>query len=282
MKASAAIRAGVFASLGWFIIIVCVWLFGAESTPRSGIAQLGSLVAMILPFALIWLAAVAADSLIELRAEASALRLVVDALRRDMASPASIRVAGDAGDSRTAAQKAAPQKTSGSIVAASDAPGGQVEITAKTLILSLNFPDGPDDHDAVEALHIALNDSELARLIRAAQDAITLLAGKGVYMDDLVTHLPLAEDWRDYVAGGRGRDLSALAGIGDEAAKEKVLRLLQQDEIIRDAIHHFLRQYDRILSREAPKLSDDQLVFLSDTRSGRAFMLLADVSGNFG
>lgn len=279
MKASAPIRAGVFASIGWLFIIVCVWLFGAESTPRSGIAQLGNFAAVVLPFALIWLAAIAADSLIELRAEASALRLVVDALRRELAGPASVRPAGEAG---SGAKNSAPQKRPEQVGAAQEIPAGQFEITPKTLILSLNFPDGPDDHDAVEALHIALNDTELARLIRAAQDAITLLAGKGVYMDDLVVELPQPEHWRSYVAGGRGGDLSSLAGIRDEAAKEKVMRLLQQDEIIRDAIHHFLRQYDRILTREAESLSDEQLAILSDTRSGRAFMLLAEASGNFG
>lgn len=275
MKASAPIRAGIYASLVWLIVIVCVWLFGAESTPRSGMAQLGSVAAILSPFALIWLAAVSADNLIELRAEADALRLVADALRREISGPVSVRPAKEVADKAPLPQKRPDQVVS--------EPLDIVEaVTPKTLILSLNFPDGPEDHDAVEALRLALNDTGLARLIRAAQDVITLLAGKGVYMDDLATELAASGAWRSYAAGARGGDLSDLAGVRDDAARSKVTALLQEDHIIRDAIQHFLRQYDRILAREAPNLTDGELVMLSDTRSGRAFMLLADASGNFG
>ena len=51
--------------------------------------------------------------------------------------------------------------------------------------MALNFPDGPDDHEAIRCLRLALSHPELARLIRAAQDVVTLLASRGIYMDDI-------------------------------------------------------------------------------------------------
>ena len=74
----------------------------------------------------------------------------------------------------------------------------------------------------------------------------------------------------------------AQALLRDAETEAALSEMLRNDDILRDAVHHFLRQYDRMLGREVSRLDDAQLVALSDTRSGRAFMLLGRVSGSFG
>ncbi|HHY01612.1 MAG TPA: hypothetical protein GX686_01915, partial [Paracoccus sp.] len=122
---------------------------------------------------------------------------------------------------------------------------------------------------------------EAARTIRAAQDVVTLLAKHGVYADDLDRAALSAALWRRFLDGERGPALAQLAS-GDETSAEIAAGLIRSDEVFRDAAHHFLRQYDRTLARIAPELSDEALALLSDTRSGRGFALLAQVTGMFG
>ncbi len=154
-------------------------------------------------------------------------------------------------------------------------------MSAIDLLRALNFPDGPNDVEAIRALRAALADHETMRLIRSAQDAVTLLAQAGVYMDDLSPRRAPPRLWREFAEGQRGPRTATLAGLDDEAALDAAATLLRNDEIFRDAAHHFLRQYDRTLTRLAPELDDDLLAALAETRSGRAFTLLAQTSGIF-
>lgn len=153
------------------------------------------------------------------------------------------------------------------------------ELTPAELFLALNFPDGPDDREAIRCLRLALGDPGLARLIRAAQDVVTLLAGQGIYMDDLAPPEADPRAWRSLAEGVRGAPIAALAGAGDTAALAVVRGLLRRDEVFRDAAHHFLRQFDRLLSRHAADDEDGMLTALGGTRSGRAFLLLAEATG---
>jgi hypothetical protein len=56
---------------------------------------------------------------------------------------------------------------------------------------------------------------------------------------------------------------------------------MKQDTIFRDAAHHFLRLFDRMISQFAETASDAEISDLSDTRTARAFMLLGRVAGTF-
>lgn len=295
MNISAAIRIAIMATIGWLVLVLAFWLLGPEGAPRSGLGRLANAVAVILPVALIWMAALAADNLSVLRSEADSLRLIVDSMRRgadtggvsrgdngaaspDAAIPAALPTRAGAVQSPPAKEPA--QETTQSRLDL-EAPGEPVVIDPRDLILGLDFPSGPDDRDAIAALHAALADAELARLIRSAQDVITLLAGQGVYMDSLTPDLPRPELWRRFAAGMRGGTIVGLAGLRDAETEAALSDMLRNDDILRDAVHHFLRQYDRMLGREVSRLDDAQLVALSDTRSGRAFMLLGRVSGSF-
>ena len=286
MTLSPAVRIGLFVTIGWLLLVAGFWLFGPQGAPRSGLARLGTAVAVIAPVVLVWMAALAADALSMLRAEADSLRLVVDSLRREAASGPRAEalpappVPGLA-PAATRMRDAAPDARQSRLPLDPPAPA-PAEVSARDLILGLNFPDGPEDAEGVAALRAALADPDLARAIRAAQDVITLLAGRGIYMDDLRPDLPRPELWRRFAAGMRGGAVAGLAGLCDADIEARLTRDLREDEILRDAVHHFLRQYDRMLGARVAGLDDAQLVALSDSRSGRAFMLLGRVSHSFG
>ncbi|HRO15349.1 MAG TPA: hypothetical protein PLL33_09950 [Paracoccus sp. (in: a-proteobacteria)] len=146
------------------------------------------------------------------------------------------------------------------------------------LVTALNFPDGPDDHAAIQALRTALSDPETARVIRAAQDVVTLLAKGGIYMDDLSPAAIPPAVWRRLAAGGRSAALTELAAVSDAGMLDLAAGMMRNDEVFRDAAHHFLRQYDRTLARVGEDLNDTGLAAMADTRSGRAFILLAQVA----
>ncbi|RJK99755.1 hypothetical protein D3P06_14265, partial [Paracoccus aestuarii] len=155
-------------------------------------------------------------------------------------------------------------------------------IAPVTLIQALNFPDGPDDHAAIEALRAALADPANSRVLRAAQDVVTLMAGRDIYMDDLPPHPARPDVWRRFAAGERGSAVAALGGIHQPEALQIAAAMMQEDEIFRDTAQHFLRHFDGLTARLVPHLDDLQIAVLADSRSARAFMLLGRVSGVFG
>lgn len=298
-----AVVVGAVVTGAWLLLVALFWLFGPEGAPLSGLARLVTLVGVLGPVALIWLAVGLAGTIAGLRSDALLLRAQLDMLRGGTGEAAGDGTAGDSGASggmplRPAA--VAPRRDAAGQPAAArplrapeprqgetrqgDLPFEQpapVKVAPEDLIAALNFPDGPDDHRAIAALRASLADPEAARTIRAAQDVVTLLAKHGVYADDLDRAALSAALWRRFLDGERGPALARLAS-GDEASAEIVAGLIRSDEVFRDAAHHFLRQYDRTLARIAPELSDEALALLSDTRSGRGFALLAQVTGMFG
>jgi len=298
-----AVVVGAAVTGAWLLLVALFWLFGPEGGPVSGLARLLALMGVLLPVALIWLAVGLAGAIAGLKRESVLLRaqlgLLPDAsAEEDDNDP--VGAAGHAGAGPARATDAAPAVRPQPRIAAprparapEPRPGearqgalpfeqaAPVEVPPAQLIAALNFPDGPDDHHAIAALRASLADPEAARTIRAAQDVVTLLAQHGVYADDLDCAALSAALWRRFLDGERGPALARLAS-GDETAAGIVAGLMRSDEVFRDAAHHFLRQYDRTLARIAPELSDEALALLSDTRSGRGFALLAQVTGMFG
>ena len=56
---------------------------------------------------------------------------------------------------------------------------------------------------------------------------------------------------------------------------------MRDNTVFRDAAHHFLRRFDRMLAQVAPRIDDEALSILTETRSSRAFMLLGRSAGMF-
>ncbi|WP_282601976.1 hypothetical protein [Paracoccus sp. PARArs4] len=280
----------------WLFLVALFWMLapGGEGG-GGGIARLMAVVGVALPLALIWLAVSLARSIAVLRAEAEDLRATLARMGGDIPeapAPApkplhgGIAPAPDAPRPQSRPRLPEPPRPDAPRPDAQpsmalDAPPSQ-SVDAATLIRALNFPDGPDDHEAIDALRQALRDTTNSRVLRSAQDVVTLLAGRDIYMDDLPPDAAQADAWRRFAAGERGSAVASLGAVHDDQALEAVSAMLHDDDVFRDTAHHFLRNFDGLLARLVPELDDLQIAVMADSRSGRAFMLLGRVAGAFG
>ncbi|SEQ73340.1 hypothetical protein SAMN05428995_10739 [Loktanella sp. DSM 29012] len=156
-----------------------------------------------------------------------------------------------------------------------------VPLETAELIRALNFPEDERDTAGFGALRRALKDRSAGKLIKASQDVLTLLSQDGIYMDDLKPDRAKPDLWRRFAQGERGRAVAALGGIRDRSSLALTAGRMREDVIFRDAAHHFLRLFDRMLAQVEPDASDAEMIALADTRSARAFMIVARVSGVF-
>lgn len=279
-----------------------------------------TLMAVFLPVAMIWVAAAASRSSRIMREESARLQAAIDALRKTYVEDRQGRGASGADAAmerklneiaqatkkteavlssfRTArsplppagAAEAPAASPKGAPPGAEDQPalafGTSAEDMAPPLpnadlIRALNFPDDDQDQAGFDALRRALKDRQARQLIQASQDVLTLLSQDGIYMDDLRPDLARPEIWRRFAKGERGPSISGLGGVRDRSSLTLAAGRMREDTIFRDAAHHFLRRFDQMMANVEPRATDEEIVALSDTRTGRAFMLLGRVTGTF-
>lgn len=286
---------GLVLSAVWLVLLLLFWLLipGEADMRVSGITRILTITGIVMPLALIWMAVGFAGAIRRLRDEAAELRGNLFLLQematkrpkptnaepvRTQPQPAPVPAARPAPPPARPARPATPPRQASLHF---DAPE-PVEIPAGILVNALNFPDDANDQETIAALRMALQDRDTARVLRAAQDVVTLLAAHDIYMDDLPPDPVPPAIWRRFAEGERGETARRIGGIGDETALETVAALMRGDEIFRDTAHHFLRHFDQMLTREAPRLDDVQLTELADTRSARGFMLVGRAAGVFG
>jgi hypothetical protein len=154
-------------------------------------------------------------------------------------------------------------------------------LSVANFIRALQFPETPEDKEGFRALRLALEDRTSSKLIRAAQDVLTLLSQDGIYVDDLQPDLCHPELWRRFAGGERGRSIAALGGIRDRTSLALTASRMKADPVFRDAAHHFLRTFDKTFAAFEPNATDAELADLADTRTARAFMLFGRVTGTF-
>jgi hypothetical protein len=118
-------------------------------------------------------------------------------------------------------------------------------------------------------------------MLQAAEDVLTLLSQEGLYMDDLAPEPVDPAAWRGFFAGRRGPEMVGLGEVGDPAAVETARALMKSDPIFRDTALFFQRRFGVALDEIAAAVDDAELIRLADTRSGRAFRLMARASGAF-
>ena len=191
------------------------------------------------------------------------------------AAPALAGTAPDAaqGEAAAAAGPALPDLADAEVDTRPDWPD---------LIRALDFPRDAGDHAGFRALREALRHQSVAKMLQSAEDVLTILAQHGIFMEELSSEGVEADALRRFHAGARGAEVDAAGGIRDVEKIEKVRGLTQTDPIFRDAALFFQRRFDRMLADFLPEARDEQILALADTRSGRAFMLLARTSGAVG
>jgi hypothetical protein len=230
-------------------------------------------------------------------AEIATLRATLDALRArdEAAAQAALKSAARAAeqpapkfatrrDARPAqTASAGPDKAEAqpSLALGNGADQPDPPVSPDDLIRALNFPDGPDDAEGFRALRTALAHPVAARAVRSAQDVLTLLAQDGIYMDDLPAERARVELWRRFAQGERGRPMGPIGGVRDRSSLALTAARMRGDTIFRDAAHHFIRQFDRMLAEFEPGATDQQLSDLGATRTAKAFMLLGRVMAIF-
>lgn len=298
------------AVIGWFTLTGPA--DGDASASGAGDGFILKLFVVFLPIALIWVAAVTSRTIRDLKDEARRLQVAVDAMRhsyvqQQQAAAAATRpsvekrldeIAASTKQAETAIVTFTSSRRDGALAMRQPpAPPPQVEqpglaldqppedqrppIAVDEFIRALNFPDNAEDKEGFRCLRLALEDREAARLIRAAQDVLTLLAQDGIYVDDLRPDRAKPEVWRRFAAGERGRTIAALGGIRDRSSIALTAGRMRNDTIFRDASHHFLRQFDRSFQVFEKSATDQDIAELADTRTARAFMLFGRVTGVF-
>lgn len=255
-------RIGLIVGGVWVALLALFWLMApAPATPPSGLARLMGIMGAVMPLALIALAVVLARTIAALRAEAAELRAGLRAMR-ETAPAAPARPAASPAP-RPPAKAAAP----------APAPAQPAPLDPVQMVAALNFPNGPDDHAAIEAMRAVLRHPEAARAIRASQDIVTLLARADIYMDHLPPPSTDPAAWRDFAQGRRNGTLGPMQA---EAAVAATAAMIGGDEIFRDAALHFQRHFEAVTAKLIPELDDAQIARLADSRSARAYALIAE------
>lgn len=307
-------------SVGWVVAVLAYILVSPPGDDVRTLGLVMTLLIVFLPLALIWVAVITLRSVRDLRAEAARLQAAVDAMRASYVQTSSQMQAAalkpsvekkldeiaaatkqaetvlatftsrrDATLTQPSADRKAalampqpdPEAEEPRLALGTPAEEMRPPLSMADFIRALNFPESPEDKEGFRALRLALEDRSVAKLIRAAQDVLTLLSQEGIYMDDLKPEMARPDVWRRFAAGERGRTIAALGGIRDRSSLALTAARMREDTIFRDAAHHFLRTFDRTFAEFERNASDAELVDLADTRTARAFMLFGRVAGVF-
>jgi len=308
---------GVIASLAWIGVAGLFFFYKPVEGGALSFIMTGLIV--LLPVALLWVAVSMTRSVRSLREEAARLQAAVDAMRsafvanekagggnlkpsveRKLDEIAAAQRQTETALARfTSRRETAPAEPSADHKPALIAPQAGAGDEQPTLALgtpaedlrpplsvadfvrALNFPETLEDKAGFRALRLALEDRTTSKLIRAAQDVLTLLSQDGIYMDDLKPERAKPEVWRRFAQGERGRAISALGGVRDRSSLALTAGRMREDPVFRDAAHHFLRQFDRTFQEFEKNASDQDIAELAETRTARAFMLFGRVTGTF-
>jgi hypothetical protein len=303
-------------------VLTCLWLIAViflnsgtpEGDPGGFADGVLTILAILMPIALIWVAATALRTARGLREEAARLQASIDAMRAAYVDqqqratmdlrPAVVEKLEELVETTRAAQAGgvpvfsslralAPPEERAAVVQIAPAPEQpqpglafatpmeKEPISVADFIKAMNFPENEHDKEGFRTLRRALEDRATERLIRASQDILTLLSQDGIYMDDLRPDRARPEIWRRFAQGERGRTIAALGGIHDRSSLVLAAGRMKKDPVFRDAAHHFLRHFDRTFMEFEKNASDAEIVALAGTRTARAFMLIGRVAGTF-
>ena len=160
-------------------------------------------------------------------------------------------------------------------------PAEVVPLSTAETVKALNFPNNSEDKEGLRLMRRATEDRNLSLLMRSARAALSTLSQDGVFMDDLVPDAPQSQVWRRFAKGVRGPAIAALGGIRDRSALALTKGRLKGDIEFRETAHNLLREFDRFLLEFEKSATDDDLLALGQTRSGRLFMLLGRCTGAF-
>ncbi|MEM9582952.1 MAG: hypothetical protein AAGA08_07525 [Pseudomonadota bacterium] len=306
-------------SVLWLICVAIYFIFlrpPAEESTQAGFVL--SMLAVFVPIALIWIGSTVVKTAKIMRDESMRLQAAIDAMRnayitQSQSTPIGVKPSVEKKLDEIVARQKQTEHAIATFATSRDAqlpgttaaqpaliqpgvPTGDSQpalalgtppeslapaLSIDDFIGALNFPENENDAAGFRQLRRALADPNSGKLVRASQDVLTLLSHDGIYMDDLAPDRSRPELWRKFAQGQRGVEISGIGGIHDRSGLALATGRMRADPIFRDAVHHFLRQFDRTFAKFEEFASDDDIIRLADTRTSRAFMLLGRVAGTF-
>ena len=149
-------------------------------------------------------------------------------------------------------------------------------------VRALNFPDDSDDAQGFFALSQASSDKDTKDLIRSAKDALKLLNHDGIYMEHFDIKVASSTLWRQFAQKKVARSAVRLGSVEDNLSLRYTAERIQGDAMFRDTVQHFIRRFDSMLRWFEKIASDDDIRALTDTKTGRAYILLICASQSLG
>ncbi|WP_299926136.1 hypothetical protein [uncultured Pelagimonas sp.] len=305
--------AALAATILWLLLSGSYFMTDGPNEAQ-GMGFLLTAMVIMMPIALIWVAAMTVRSTRVMREESARLAAAIDAIRQayvnqaqsgrnEAPHPAVLKrldeIASTQKNQETTLAMLVGMRQADPTPIVAPEPNAPVEedqpvlslgtpaeahrppLSNADFIRALHFPETADDTEGFAALRRALKDRQAAQLIQAAQDVLTLMSQDGIYMDDLRPDLARPEVWRAFAHGKRGREVAALGGVRDRSSLALTAGRMKQDPIFRDAAHHFLRRFDQNIAQFEQHATDAEIQELAGTRTSRAFMLLGRVAGTF-
>ena len=146
---------------------------------------------------------------------------------------------------------------------------------------ALNFPADQNDQATFEAIDSIIPHRGLAALMEKAETILAALAEEGIYTDDLTIGDVNPQHWHDFANGTRGKDVAGVGAIRDAAALALAKGRLRNDPAFHETTFEFLRMFDRFLQDFLGSAKTEDVLDLAETRTARAFQLLARITGAF-
>jgi len=156
----------------------------------------------------------------------------------------------------------------------------ELEFMQRTLdwtkfVKAANFPENERDTETLDALYDVLTDPEAAALLQSSEDTLATLADLDLYMEDFVPEMSPVTTWREHLEGKSG-----VQGIVAEIEQSRINAKMNADGAFRKLSERFVERYKALLQRLFNEGADDRLALeLADSRTGRAYILVADALG---
>jgi len=147
----------------------------------------------------------------------------------------------------------------------------------KKFTRAANFPESEEDIETLDALYDVLTDPEAASLLQCAEDTLASLADIDLYMEDFTPSLVSVSAWQGHLDGsGSG----AIDGIKASVEQSRIRAKLGSDKGFEHLSTKFMDRYEDMCRRLMNEAEDQRLIVdLSNTRTGRAYLMIAEPAG---
>ncbi|MDG2473689.1 MAG: hypothetical protein P8M50_00230 [Paracoccaceae bacterium] len=149
------------------------------------------------------------------------------------------------------------------------------------LLKALHFPNDKNDSEGFIALEIARKNNTVLQLLQVSEDFLNLLAQDGIYLDDLKIDSPSVEAWLNFVKPEKKHYVRRLSCVGIDEHIKKLKSRTKSDTVFRDTTLMLMRRFDKLLREKLATAEDHQIFKIADTRSGKAFLIVGQISDIF-